>query len=102
MKVNAAEGEVVGQFEVNIECMVDPRRRSRAVNMKLTHYRLLPQFLSQRSLLPSPCGGVVEKATRDVAAEHVFQGQGVGAELDLIITPLASTALFIFDRIDLA
>jgi hypothetical protein len=32
---------VVGQFEVNIQCMVAPRRQSRAINMKLTHYRLL-------------------------------------------------------------
>jgi hypothetical protein len=30
---------VVGQFEVNIKCMVDPRRQSRAVNMKLSRYR---------------------------------------------------------------
>ena len=42
LQVKTAEFPVVGQFEVNIECMVDPRRRSRAVNMKLTHYRISP------------------------------------------------------------
>jgi hypothetical protein len=38
---SASKISVVGQFEVNIECMVDPRLRSRAVNMKLIHYLLL-------------------------------------------------------------
>jgi hypothetical protein len=33
------KGPVVGQFEVNIECVVDPRRRPQVVDMKVTYYR---------------------------------------------------------------
>jgi hypothetical protein len=83
------------------------RWRSLATAYQLSHpgdgvERLLPQFRSQRYLLPSSCRGIVEKATRNVAAEHIFQGQGLGAELDVIITPVASPSLFVFDRIDLS
>jgi hypothetical protein len=43
-------------------------------------------------------GGVVDEATRDKQAEHFFEANGLGAELDVVVGPATGGAFFVFNR----
>src|SRR5439155_1091213 len=42
--------------------------------------------------------GVVDRAFRNRAAEHLLQAERLGAELDVVVVPSALAAVFVFDR----
>ena len=82
-----------GFYFWRITALIEP------VHFFQSRFYFLPKRFCKRHFFPAADFAVIEGALRDIAAEHLFQAHGLGAELQMVgvVTPWGTP--FVFDGI---